>query len=109
MISLMWRTFYHLRIVDRYNIAAALLRALGDSKATLYFLLVSSILNVVLDLAFVAGLGLGVAGAAVATVISQIASCVIGAQSRSRGVGFGGGYVRSKRVGDDCGFGSGIS
>lgn len=58
-----------------YNIAAALLRALGDSKATLYFLLVSSILNVVLDLAFVAGLGLGVAGAAVATVISQIASC----------------------------------
>ena len=61
-----------------YNIAAALLRALGDSKATLYFLLVSSILNVALDLAFVAGLGMGVAGAAGATVISQIASCVIG-------------------------------
>ena len=58
-----------------YNIAAALLRALGDSKATLYFLLVSSILNVALDLAFVAGLGMGVA---IATVISQIASCVIG-------------------------------
>ena len=61
-----------------YNIAAALLRALGDSKATLYFLLVSSVLNVLLDLAFVAGLGMGVAGAAIATVISQIASCVIG-------------------------------
>ena len=61
-----------------YNIAAALLRALGDSKATLYFLLVSSVLNVVLDLAFVAGLGMGVAGAAIATVLSQIASCVIG-------------------------------
>lgn len=61
-----------------YNIAAALLRALGDSKATLYFLLVSSILNVVLDLVFVAGLGMGVAGAAIATVISQIASCGIG-------------------------------
>lgn len=61
-----------------YNIAAALLRALGDSKATLYFLLVSSILNVALDLAFVAGLRMGVAGAAIATVISQIASCVIG-------------------------------
>ena len=57
-----------------YNIAAALLRALGDSKATLYFLLVSSILNVVLDLAFVAGLGLGVAGAALATVVSQLGS-----------------------------------
>ena len=61
-----------------YNIAAALLRALGDSKATLYFLLVSSVLNVVLDLVFVAGLGMGVAGAAIATVLSQIASCVIG-------------------------------
>ena len=61
-----------------YNIAAALLRALGDSKATLYFLLVSSVLNVVLDLVFVAGFGMGVAGAAIATVLSQIASCVIG-------------------------------
>ena len=61
-----------------YNIAAALLRALGDSKATLYFLLVSSVLNVVLDLVFVAGLGMGVAGAAIATVLSQIASCGIG-------------------------------
>ena len=61
-----------------YNIAAALLRALGDSRATLYFLLVSSVLNVVLDLLFVAALGMGVAGAAIATVISQLASCVIG-------------------------------
>lgn len=61
-----------------YNIAAALLRALGDSQATLYFLLVSSVLNVVLDLLFVAVCGMGVAGAAIATVISQLASCVIG-------------------------------
>ena len=61
-----------------YNIAAALLRALGDSRATLYFLLVSSVLNVVLDLLFVAVCGMGVAGAAIATVISQLAACVIG-------------------------------
>lgn len=61
-----------------YNIVAALLRALGDSKATLYFLLVSSVMNVILDLLFVAGLHMGVAGAAIATVLSQIASCVIG-------------------------------
>lgn len=61
-----------------YNIAAALLRALGDSRATLYFLLVSSVLNVVLDLLFVAVCGMSVAGAAIATVISQLASCVIG-------------------------------
>ena len=61
-----------------YNIAAAILRALGDSKATLYFLLVSSVLNVVLDLLFVAAFRMGVAGAAIATVISQIVSCVVG-------------------------------
>ena len=58
-----------------YNIAAAILRALGDSKATLYFLLVSSVLNVALDLLFVAAFRMGVAGAAIATVISQIVSC----------------------------------
>lgn len=60
-----------------YNIAAAILRALGDSKVTLYFLLVSSCLNIVLDLIFVIGLRAGVAGAAWATVISQAASAVI--------------------------------
>ena len=57
-----------------YNIAAAILRALGDSKATLYFLLVSSVLNVALDLLFVAAFRMGVSGAAIATVISQIIS-----------------------------------
>ena len=61
-----------------YNIAAAILRALGDSRATLYFLLISSALNVVLDLLFVAGFSMGVAGAAIATVVSQIVSCVVG-------------------------------
>ena len=57
-----------------YNIAAAILRAVGDSKATLYFLLVSAAANVVLDLLFVAVLDWSVAGAAVATVISQALS-----------------------------------
>ncbi len=57
-----------------YNIFSAILRAVGDSAATLYFLLISSILNIVLDLWFVAGLHMGVAGAAIATDISQAAS-----------------------------------
>lgn len=61
-----------------YNIAAAILRALGDSRATLLFLLISSVLNVFLDLLFVAVFHMGVAGAAIATVLSQIASCVVG-------------------------------
>ncbi|MBR0398060.1 MAG: MATE family efflux transporter [Eubacterium sp.] len=59
-----------------YNIFSAILRAVGDSAATLYFLLIASVLNIVLDLAFVAGLHWGVAGAAIATDIAQAASFV---------------------------------
>lgn len=59
-----------------YNGVAAILRALGDSKTPLYFLIVSSIVNVILDLAFVLGLHLGVLGVALATVISQVISAV---------------------------------
>ena len=54
-----------------YNVIAAILRGVGDSKATLYFLMVSAITNVVLDLLFVAVFNWGVVGAAVATSISQ--------------------------------------
>lgn len=59
-----------------YNIFAAILRALGDSKATLYFLIISSITNTVLDLLFVVVFHWEVAGAAIATVISQALSAV---------------------------------
>ena len=52
-----------------YNCVASIMRSLGDSKATFYFLAVASLANVVLDLIFVKWLG--VAGAAVATVIAQ--------------------------------------
>ncbi len=58
-----------------YNIAAAILRGVGDSKATLYFLLVASVVNVVLDILFVCTFQMGVAGAALATDIAQAASC----------------------------------
>lgn len=61
-----------------YNVIASSLRAVGDSKATLYFLLISSVLNIGLDIWFVAGLGWGVMGAAVATDISQAVSFVCG-------------------------------
>lgn len=59
-----------------YNIFAAVLRALGDSRATLYFLIVSSVVNTVLDLLFVVVFHWSVAGAAIATVISQAVSAV---------------------------------
>ncbi len=57
-----------------YNIVAAILRGVGDSKATLYFQLIASALNVVLDIVFVYNLRMGVAGAAIATDIAQAGS-----------------------------------
>ena len=61
-----------------YNTAAGIFQAVGDSRHPLYYLVVSSVVNVVLDLLFVAGLGMGVDGAALATVISQAASAALG-------------------------------
>ena len=60
-----------------YNIGMAIMRALGDSIHPLYYLVLSSIVNVLLDLLFVAVLGYGVAGAGVATVIAQGLSAVM--------------------------------
>ncbi len=60
-----------------YNMGAGILRAMGDSKRPMLFLMVTCILNVVLDLLFVAVLHMGVAGAALATVLSQMISAVL--------------------------------
>lgn len=54
-----------------YNLCSAIMRALGDSKRPLYFLLIASVLNVGLDIFCIMTLGMGVFGAALATVISQ--------------------------------------
>ena len=54
-----------------YNVVSAALRAVGDSQATLWFLLISSVLNILLDITFVIALRWGVAGTAIATVICQ--------------------------------------
>lgn len=60
-----------------YNMVAAILRALGDSRTPLYFLILSSVLNVVLDLLFIISFHMGADGAAIATVISQLVSAVL--------------------------------
>lgn len=60
-----------------YNGASSILRALGDSKTPLYFLILTTILNIVLDLLFVALLKMNVAGVAIATVISQMISAFL--------------------------------
>ena len=54
-----------------YNLMASILRAVGNSKIPLYFLIVSAITNIILDLVFIINFHMGVAGAAWATVISQ--------------------------------------
>ena len=60
-----------------YNMGSAILRAVGDSKRPLYFLILASILNIFLDLLFVIEFSLGVAGVAYATIISQFVSGII--------------------------------
>ena len=60
-----------------YNMIASILRSLGDSKTPLYFLIVSSVLNIVLDLVFIINFKMGVAGAAYATIISQGVSAIL--------------------------------
>ncbi len=63
--------------VGLYNIISGILRGLGNSTFPLLALLLASLLNTVMDVWFVAGLGMGVAGAAVATIISQGVSAVL--------------------------------
>lgn len=60
-----------------YNIGSGILRAVGDSRRPLYFLIAACMTNIVLDVLFVMGLDMGVAGAAWATVISQAISAVL--------------------------------
>ena len=60
-----------------YNVFTGIMNALGDSRRPLYYLIFSSLLNVVLDLVFIAGLGWGVGSAAAATAISQAASAAL--------------------------------
>lgn len=60
-----------------YNLYTSVLRGVGDSKTPLYFLIISSILNIVLDLVYVIQFGMGVRGVAVATVQSQAVSVIL--------------------------------
>ena len=63
-------------ITGAYNALAAFLRALGDSKSPLYFLIISAVINVILDVVFIVVFGMGVEGCGYATVIAQGISAV---------------------------------
>ena len=60
-----------------YNMATGILRAVGDSKNPLIFLIISSLLNIVLDITFIVVFKMGIGGAAIATVISQAVSALL--------------------------------
>lgn len=66
--------FAAIPITMLYNMTAGILRSLGDSKTPVIFLIMAALLNVVLDLTFILWFGMGVAGAAWATAISQLCS-----------------------------------
>ena len=77
--SLSYFTIYFAGVstVIMYNICMSIMRALGDSVHPLYYLIISSIVNVILDLLFVAVFQWGVAGAAIATIIAQAISVAL--------------------------------
>ena len=67
-----------------YNACKSIMNALGDSRRPLYYLMLSSAINIVLDIVLVVGLGMGVAGAAWATILSQFLSAVFSTVVRLR-------------------------
>ena len=72
--------FVGIPVIIMYNLFSAMLRALGDSKHPVYFVVIASVINIFLDLFCILVLHMGVAGAAVATVISQLVSgicCIV--------------------------------
>ena len=63
--------------VVMYNVGASILQSVGDSRSPMYYLITASVLNVILDLFFIAVLGMGVGAAALATILSQTVSAVL--------------------------------
>lgn len=77
--SVVYIRIYFLGIIVNliYNMGAGILRAVGDSRRPLYFLIASCFTNIALDILLVAVLGMGVAGAAIATISSQLLSAIL--------------------------------
>ncbi len=77
--AILYIRIYYLGMVGNlvYNVGAGILRAVGDSRRPLYFLIAGCLTNIVLDLLFVVGFRMGVAGAALATILSQLLSAVL--------------------------------
>ena len=70
-----------------YNVGASILQSVGDSRSPMFYLIAASLLNVVLDLLFVAGFGMGVGSAAFATILSQLLSAFLAFRKLGRADG----------------------
>lgn len=81
-----------------YNILMGIMNALGDSKHPLYYLIISSLINIVLDLFFIGVLGLGVGSAAFATILSQAVSSILCFIRLMKGIGGVRISIRSIRI-----------
>lgn len=77
--SILYLRIYFLGILSvmTYNMGSGILRAVGDSKNPLYFLIISSVTNIILDLLFVVVFKMGIAGVGWATLISQTISAIL--------------------------------
>ena len=77
--ALPYLNIYFLGMIPQlvYNIGSGVLRAVGDSRRPMLFLICAALTNIVLDILLVLGLNLGVRGAAIATVLSQVVSAVL--------------------------------
>jgi putative efflux protein, MATE family len=77
--SLLYIRIYFCGVIPTliYNMGSGILQAIGDTKRPLYFLIISCLINIILTLIFVVFLKLGIAGAAIATVISQTLSAIL--------------------------------
>lgn len=69
--------FAGMPVILLYNFGSSILRAIGDTKRPLYYLLLAGVINVILNLGFVIALDMGVAGVALATVLSQVVSAAL--------------------------------
>ena len=70
-----------------YNVGASILQSVGDSRSPMFYLIAASLLNVVLDLVFIAGFGMGVGSAAFATILSQALSAFLAFRKLGRARG----------------------
>ena len=84
--SITYLRFYFMGILFTlvYNMGSAIMRAVGDSRRPLLYLLICCVMNIILDIVMVVGMKMGIAGAALATVISQCVSAVLVTWSLTR-------------------------